>query len=710
MAASKHRAGSRPADPSSRRYRGRDSADADAGSVQALLDHGMQLRLRAPELALVCGERAASLAEAADVEHHWIRAEALAVFARVRLGHRAGVVDRAMAALRAAEAGGHTDVIALLRTDLALCARSIGVPLTGFAALRPVLASRDIGAADRAVALLQLVGCLGALGRRGALDRALNEAARLADADGTLDADGRLLLRAGVAGRTAAHLRRHGDISASLDYARRGLDALDQLQDSSADGGQLRVRLVLELTCALLDTGARDEATALAEPLLKQPARAAAASPMAWLRLALATRVYLPSGAAEAAGAMVREALYFARRHDLHALAGRLLHELAHIEEQLGRASEAIRCLQEARIAEHTYVRARKQASSLLTGEFGKGEHTWVDIESLLGAAAPQQPQHPQQAPQVQQPQPPQEPQQAPSARPVGGRDGNTVPTVPIRRGTGEHPGGHPPGHAAAQAQGPPAAAGAGAPGAGQHHPPAAAASAHAAPDHGAAAGTGAQDSGARQAADTGPSARDVLARLGVTVGSGGRRRADDQAGPSDRAEAGDQDSPAGSHEHRQASAGSHQHDTRSGTRGEQPPPFPRLRLPEGLEPRGRDSGPRFAGPAEPSDRYGGEPNPYAGGSARAGNAAGFGEPPASHREPAQPNFDEMDSLLEVFSNWSTGSEGASGDGAAREGRHRQDRAVPYRSADEQGVEHPPGTNGRVIGPRFPGGRHRGEA
>lgn len=361
----------------------------DTAAIEALVEHGMRLRFRAPELAMVFGERAAALAEAAGTERLWAYAEGLAVFARIRLGQRASVVHRAVVVLRTAEADGHQDLAALMRTELALCARSVGAPLTGLAALRPVLADEDASGAYRAAALLQLVGCMAPLGRRGVLDRALREADELASADTSMEDTDRVVLQALVCTGAAAHQRRYGDGAASMESTQRGLALLDGgLGDDAADGVYVRVRLTLELVCALLDRGDTAEAAATAAPLLAGPMRAAAVAPMAWLRLAVATRIHLPDGAAKAANMLVRDALYSTRRHELKALTGRLWLELAHIEESLDRPADALRCLREARMNEHAYGRERRQALGLLIGEFGRGEQHVVDIPRTADEAA----------------------------------------------------------------------------------------------------------------------------------------------------------------------------------------------------------------------------------------------------------------------------------------------------------------------------------
>ncbi|MFJ9785618.1 hypothetical protein ACIRSS_39015 [Amycolatopsis sp. NPDC101161] len=355
-------------------------------AVGRLIERADALHLRAPELALVLGERAAALSEAAGADEQWIRAESLVVSARVRLGDRPGTVGRAVAALRAAEHAGYGDIAARLRIDLAVCARSLGVPLTGLAALRPVLTDPVVSPVHRAAALTHLVGCLGLLGRKAELDRVLVEADKLVLGDESLGADTQLLVRALLRVGTAAHRRRHGDLTAAADAARTGLGFLEKLNNPADDGGLVRIRLVLLLVSTLLDRGDTEMAYDIAEPVLAEPVRAAGVAPMGWLRLAVATRIHLPAGAGEAATELVREAVASTDRHGLSAVTARLWLELAQLEERFGQAEEAIACLYRSRAAEQLHARSRRQACNVLAGEFGTGEPASIDLDEVLKA------------------------------------------------------------------------------------------------------------------------------------------------------------------------------------------------------------------------------------------------------------------------------------------------------------------------------------
>ncbi|MFI6304244.1 hypothetical protein ACIBCH_20430 [Amycolatopsis thailandensis] len=364
-------------------------------AVGRLIERADALHLRAPELALVLGERAAALAEAAGADEQWIRAESLVVSARVRLGGRPRTVGRAVAALRAAEHAGYGDIAARLRIDLAVCARSVGIPLTGLAALRPLLADPAVSPAHRAEALCHLVGCLAQFGRKAELDRVLAEADKLVLGDGSMTADSQLLIRAMLRVGVSAHRRRHGDLTAAADAARTGLGMLEKLGNPEDDGGLVRIRLILQLVCTLLDRGDTDMAMEVAQPILDAPVRAAGIAPAAWLRLAVATRVLLPAGSGEAAGMLVRESVAATEDHNLHAVTARLWLELAQIEERLGRAEEAIGCLHRSRAAEHLHARVRRQACNVLVGEFGAAENAAVDLDDVLRSVAARPPAAP---------------------------------------------------------------------------------------------------------------------------------------------------------------------------------------------------------------------------------------------------------------------------------------------------------------------------
>src|SRR4051812_36915374 len=273
--------------------RGEARADVE---VSTLVVPAWRLRWRAPELALVLGERAVALASTRRDEIDRLRAESLVVFASNRMGRGVRIADRALDALKAAEGAGEQETAWRLRIELAACATAVGAPLTGFGAVRPVLAADGVPHALRAAALVQASDCLVTIGRGPQLGMALSEADQLYVADGSLDTDTRLLQRGLLHASAAAQHRRWGDLQGATDAAGKGLELLAELTDPSVDSGQVRGRLTLELVCALMDSNRFGEASEIGSPLLDLPVRAPSAADVGWLRLALATRVHLPAG------------------------------------------------------------------------------------------------------------------------------------------------------------------------------------------------------------------------------------------------------------------------------------------------------------------------------------------------------------------------------------------------------------------------------
>ncbi|MCP2250309.1 hypothetical protein [Lentzea aerocolonigenes] len=354
--------------------------------VSTLVVPAWRLRWRAPELALVLGERALALASARHDEADRLRAESLVVFAGNRVGRGVRVADRAIDALKAAEAAGEYETAWLLRVELAACARSVGAPLTGFAAVTPVLEAPDVPAELRASALVQASECLVTVGRGDEPTLALAEADQLYVADTTLDDDTRLLLRGLIRAVQAARHRRWGDIAAAIGAAREGLDLLSRFADPSADSGQGLGRLTLELVLALMDANRLLDASAAGTPLLDRPVRAPSASTTGWLRLALATRVHLPAGRVALAREMLHEAAVSAERHQLDTLMAESLLALAHVHEVSGELAEALTNLRSAHAAERRRARAVYAVRARLAAEFSGVHRQPADLHQQLAS------------------------------------------------------------------------------------------------------------------------------------------------------------------------------------------------------------------------------------------------------------------------------------------------------------------------------------
>ncbi|MGH3862943.1 hypothetical protein, partial [Actinokineospora sp.] len=367
----------------------------DGGSVEcdALVEVADRLRWSAPELTVQFAMRAlrADAYQAVRTRAHSLLAPSL-----VTLGRHAEAVEPALAALRAATAGGQIERSARLRVAIAACARALGEPLTGCEILRPVLQTKSAKPATRAVALGQFVTCAAHVGGRDDLEDALAEAERLLASDDGLSQDARRVEGALLGVRSASYHRRHGDTEAAADTARAGLAMLGRLHDPISEGGRVRARLTLELVCALLDEGHLDEAVQAAEAVLSEPVRAAAAPAIGRLRLALATRVHIPAGRTDIGRTLLCDVVYTADRHGLDSLLADAWTFLAHADEQADHPTEALHALRSARAAEYRHMRAVDLARHRLSTEFGleqRPERVVSQLRAIVRSGAPTRPQ-----------------------------------------------------------------------------------------------------------------------------------------------------------------------------------------------------------------------------------------------------------------------------------------------------------------------------
>ncbi|WP_199442409.1 tetratricopeptide repeat protein [Umezawaea beigongshangensis] len=361
----------------------RGEAQADV-EVSTLVVPAWRLRWQAPELALVLGERAVALAAARRDEVDRLRAESLVVFAHNRLGRGVGITNRALDALKAADSAAEHETAWRLRVELASSARAVGAPLTGFAAVRPVLQADGVPYAVRAAALVQASECLVTVGRGDALLRAFVEADDLVSNDPVLDEDTRLLLRGLQKASAAAQHRRWGDVGGAISAAREGLGLLDQMRDRAADSGQVRAELTLELACALMDSEKMRDASEVAAPLLDLPVRAPSANGLGWLRLALATRLHLPAGRVDEARTLLQDAAAAAERHQLDSLHAESLLALAHIHELAGELGDALEALRSAHASERKRARAVYAVRARLAAEFSGVPRQPINLHDQL--------------------------------------------------------------------------------------------------------------------------------------------------------------------------------------------------------------------------------------------------------------------------------------------------------------------------------------
>ncbi len=338
-------------------------------------------------MALLFAERSGAVATLAGAGPERLRAEATVVIASCRLGQRLDVVERGIAAIHLAERQSDGETAALLRVELAGCARSAGVPLVGAAILRPVLTSDAVRGSVRADALVQLVGCLAQLVDGTFLDDALADADRRYADDADLDADTTVVLRALLRSVASGEQRRRGDARAAVDAAQEGADLLAGLNRPTADNGQAAASVALRLVHGLLDLGRVDEATAIARGELARPVRAPAAAAIGWLSLAVAVRLHLAAGAPAPALAVLGDAATLAERHRLHGLRAEVLTTLSEAHERVGQLPEALDCLRTAQGVRLRRARAVYAARTKLVSAFGETAAP-EEFVPLLGGTA----------------------------------------------------------------------------------------------------------------------------------------------------------------------------------------------------------------------------------------------------------------------------------------------------------------------------------
>ncbi|MBE9374466.1 hypothetical protein IQ251_08390 [Saccharopolyspora sp. HNM0983] len=354
-----------------------------------LLDPARQMCWRVPELALLLSDQAVALARSEGDRRGRLQAEALALFALNRLGRGVAATTRAIAAVRDAESAGEDGCAAEMRVELAWCARSAGAHDAAGRVLQPVLEHERVDPVLRAHALVAFAAVTPAAAARGRCTEALDEAERLYSAC-ELNRDTVRVLRARGRAARAAHHRRSGEFAEAAQTAEDGLDLLRHLGDPVAESGEVHARLVLERVQALIELGQAPEATGIAEPVLNRPVRAAAADPVGWLGLAVATRTYLPDGDRAAAIRVLTDTVAIAERHRLDGLLAEALNALSHALEQGAEYEPALRALRDAYAADRRWRSAVHEARTRLVEEFPAVRGDAVPRADSRSAAASQ--------------------------------------------------------------------------------------------------------------------------------------------------------------------------------------------------------------------------------------------------------------------------------------------------------------------------------
>jgi hypothetical protein len=360
----------------------RTPVTANGGEAASLVESAMLLRWRAPELALLLADRAVTAAQ--DDKMAVLRADHLAVFALNHLGRHGEAAHRLFPAIQDADAS--QALRHELHVELARCAVAVGEPLTALDAVHVVLAAGDdVAPVLRGEALVTVAEATLALGRNDLVTSALAEADELYREDPGLDRDTALLLRAAVKATDAARHRGRGAAAEAEAKSREGRELLAGLADPDHDSGEVSARLMLELVLTLLDRGAGEAAMQEVRPLLRRPVRAAAASSVGRLRLALATQVHLAEGRHEPALTLLADAVEGAQRYGVDAVLAECLEGLSHVHEARDEFADALYCMRAARAAEARHRRDVATARITLLENCGSARH---EQARLLGQVA----------------------------------------------------------------------------------------------------------------------------------------------------------------------------------------------------------------------------------------------------------------------------------------------------------------------------------
>jgi hypothetical protein len=317
-----------------------------------------------------------------------LRADHLAAFALNRLGRHGEAAQRLFPAIR--DADTPQGLRHELHVELAHCAAALGEPATALGAVHAVLAAGDdVAPVLRGGALVAVAEASAALGSDELVTAAFTEADELYREDPSLDHDTALLLRAAARAADAARHRRRGALAEAEAKAREGRELLAGLADPDHDSGEVSARLMLETVLALLDREAGDAAIQEVRPLLRRPVRAAAASAVGRLRLALATRVHLAEGRHEPALTLLADAVEGAQRHGMDAVLAECLEGLSHVHEARGEFADALHCMRAARAAEGRHRRNVEAARSTLLKNCGTARREEArligQVAALLG-------------------------------------------------------------------------------------------------------------------------------------------------------------------------------------------------------------------------------------------------------------------------------------------------------------------------------------
>jgi len=348
------------------------AAASALASAPAVLDLAEGSRWRAPEITAALAEHAARLARDSHDSATATLAEGWLLQGLAAVGRGVPAVPRAVAALAEATRAHHVPASDRLRVALAGVARSLDDRGTALVLLAPVLTRTGAPARVRADAHLEAALCRDERsGPDGGqqVEVAVTALRQLGGEYGELGL-------AAVDAALAAQQRALRQLGAAVEHARAGLR---RILGERAEGGVLQpvspylaATLGLELALALLDQGQHDAAQEVARSVLWWDAQPGALVPLARLRLALAHRVYLPSGARDEALSAAEWVAAAVDQRDLPELEVECHGLLAELRERGGELSEALAASRRAHGAYRALASSVERALVLLVRAAGE--------------------------------------------------------------------------------------------------------------------------------------------------------------------------------------------------------------------------------------------------------------------------------------------------------------------------------------------------
>lgn len=340
---------------------------------------------RDPELAVALAGHVRQAAEEEGDHGIVLRARQAALAGLNRLDRGVTAMADGLRAVEAAQRRKDLELAGWLRLELGTAARVAGVPEAA-EVLAGIADVPGLSAELYAAALVEQALLTAAAGDGDGTERIRRRADQLLMSIGGDHAEigrARLLL-------AETWCRRgRGTRDEALRLGRAGLGVLAGIGEWDVDGARTTALLAHELVDALLDLGRRAEALAVATPVLSRRITAATAGPTGWLRLNLAERLHLTSGAVDAAAAVLEPALSAAVHNGLHVLAARCMDVRSRIAEARGEWVDALRWARESQVAERCARQAVEVGRLQLALWLAGGNSSDTAPVALLALTAP---------------------------------------------------------------------------------------------------------------------------------------------------------------------------------------------------------------------------------------------------------------------------------------------------------------------------------